>query len=123
MTYRALAPSPQPQHAVAAGHGVVRGHVVTAVKLLRERIAEPWTLNSLAQEVHLSRSQLVRPFDATTGLSQQQALTWADQRQNAGKRLTRTLNHDVEGSSKTRGVELRGLEPLAFWMQTRRSSS
>jgi site-specific DNA recombinase len=55
--------------------------------------------------------------------TQQQALTWADPRWQAGKRPTRTLIHHDEGSSKTRGVELRGLEPLAFWMQTRRSSS
>src|SRR5487761_1302889 len=52
----------------------------------------------------------------------QQALTWADQRQCPGKRPTRTLIHHVEGSSKTRGVELRGLEPLAFCLQSRRSS-
>lgn len=49
--------------------GVVRGHVVVAVKLLHDRMAEPWTLDSLADEVHLSRSQLVRSFDLTTGLS------------------------------------------------------
>ena len=48
---------------------MVRGHVVTAVGLLRTRLAEPWTLDALADEVHLSRSQLVRSFDATTGLS------------------------------------------------------
>jgi transcriptional regulator GlxA family with amidase domain len=50
-------------------HGVVRGHVVVAVGLLRSRLAEPWTLGSLAEEVHLSRSQLVRAFDATVGIS------------------------------------------------------
>jgi transcriptional regulator GlxA family with amidase domain len=42
---------------------------VTAVGVLRNRLAEPWTLDSLAAEVHLSRSQLVRCFDAATGLS------------------------------------------------------
>lgn len=52
-----------------AVHGVVRGHVVNAVAILRSRIAEPWTLNALAHEVNLSRSQLVRSFDATTGMS------------------------------------------------------
>jgi transcriptional regulator GlxA family with amidase domain len=52
-----------------AVHGVLRGHVVTAVGVLRARIAEPWTLNALAHEVNLSRSQLVRAFDATTGMS------------------------------------------------------
>lgn len=49
--------------------GVVRGHVVVAIKLLRERIADPWTLDALAEEVHLSRSQLVRSFDAVVGTS------------------------------------------------------
>jgi hypothetical protein len=41
-----------------------------------------------------------------------------DQR-HAGKRPTRTLLHHVEGSSKTHGVELRGLEPLTPCMQGR----
>ena len=50
-------------------HGVTRGHVLTAVGLLRDRLAEPWTLNSLANEVHLSRSQIVRAFDATVDTS------------------------------------------------------
>lgn len=59
-----------PQHpAVLVGHGVVRGHVVAAVNVLRSRLAEPWTLNTLAEEIHLSRSQLVRSFDATVGMS------------------------------------------------------
>ena len=49
--------------------GVVRGHVVTATDVLRTRLAEQWTLDSLADEVHLSRSQLVRAFDAVTGTS------------------------------------------------------
>ncbi len=44
--------------------------------------------------------------------TQHQALAWVDQRQNASKRPTRTLTHDVEGSSKTRGVDVKGLEPL-----------
>jgi len=57
-------PTPTP-----AAHGVVRGHAVTAVNILRTRLAEPWTLDALAEEVHLSRSQLVRVFDATAGLS------------------------------------------------------
>jgi transcriptional regulator GlxA family with amidase domain len=47
----------------------VRGHVVVAVKLMRERLAEPWTLDALAAEVHLSRSQLARSFAATVGMS------------------------------------------------------
>jgi AraC-like DNA-binding protein len=37
--------------------------------VLRRRLVEPWTLALLAEEVHLSRSQLVRAFDATTGMS------------------------------------------------------
>ncbi len=56
-------PTTRPQH------GVVRGHVVAALDVLRTRLAEPWTLDSLAAEVHLSRSQLVRAFDATVGMS------------------------------------------------------
>jgi transcriptional regulator GlxA family with amidase domain len=47
----------------------VRGHVVAAVGVLRARLAEPWSLDALANEVHLSRSQLVRSFDATVGTS------------------------------------------------------
>ena len=60
--------SPPRQAITLAPHGVVRGHVVTAVGVLRSRIAEPWTLNTLAHEVGLSRSQLVRAFDATVGM-------------------------------------------------------
>ncbi|HUY50267.1 MAG TPA: helix-turn-helix transcriptional regulator [Streptosporangiaceae bacterium] len=37
--------------------------------MLHARLAEPWTLSSLAEEVHLSRSQLVRAFDAVVGVS------------------------------------------------------
>ncbi len=70
------------------------------------------------------RTEPTRPFglllDADT---QQQALTWADMRQNARKRPTRTLMHDVEGSSKTRGVETTGLEPVTPCLQSRCSSS
>jgi AraC-like DNA-binding protein len=36
---------------------------------LRTRLAERWSLDQLAEEVHLSRSQLVRCFDATVGMS------------------------------------------------------
>jgi AraC-like DNA-binding protein len=48
-------------------HGVVRSHVETTIGVLRDRLAEPWTLTTLAEEVHLSRSRLVRAFDATAG--------------------------------------------------------
>lgn len=47
----------------------MHGHVVTAVRVLRHRQCDPWTLGSLAEEVHLSRSQLLRAFDATLGRS------------------------------------------------------
>jgi len=54
---------------IAVGvRGIVHGHVVVAVNVLHSRLAEPWTLNSLAGEVHLSRSQVVRVFDATVGM-------------------------------------------------------
>src|SRR5579875_621903 len=52
-----------------AGHGVVRGHVAVAINTLSTRLAENWTLSSLAEEVHLSRSQVVRAFAATVGTS------------------------------------------------------
>lgn len=55
--------------------------------------------------------------------TQQQALSWADPQQQAGKRPTQTLIHHVDGSSETRGVELRGLEPLTLCLQSRCSSS
>ncbi|MDA8298184.1 MAG: helix-turn-helix transcriptional regulator [Actinomycetota bacterium] len=37
--------------------------------VLRTRLTERWTLDSLADEVHLSRSQLARSFGATVGKS------------------------------------------------------
>jgi AraC-like DNA-binding protein len=71
------APSQPHQAKTCARRGVVRSHVVVAVRLLRERIAEPWTLDALADAdadadadaVHLSRSQLARSFAATVGTS------------------------------------------------------
>jgi transcriptional regulator GlxA family with amidase domain len=66
--------------------GVVRGHVVTAVRVLRDRMAEQWTLDALADEVHLSRSQLVRAFDATVEMSPMAYL-----RQMRVKRMARLL--------------------------------
>jgi len=53
----------------SSARGVVHGHAVIAINLLREHLAQPWTLSELAREVHLSRSQLVRSFDATVGMS------------------------------------------------------
>jgi hypothetical protein len=32
-----------PQCGPTAAHGVVRGHAITAINMLRTRIAEPWT--------------------------------------------------------------------------------
>lgn len=49
--------------------GVVRGHVVAALRILREGLADPWTPDSLAEQVHLSRSQLTRAFSAVLGVS------------------------------------------------------
>jgi transcriptional regulator GlxA family with amidase domain len=69
-----------------APHGIVRGHVVVAVKLLRERTAEPWTLSGLAAEVHLSRSQLARAFATTVGISPMAYL-----RQMRAERMARLL--------------------------------
>lgn len=66
---KAVLPRHELLTSLPAAHGVVRGHVVVAVELLQDRLAEPWTLNSLAEQVHLSRSQLVRAFDATLGTS------------------------------------------------------
>jgi AraC-like DNA-binding protein len=52
-----------------SSRGVVRSHVETTIGVLRDRLAEPWTLTTLAEEVHLSRSQVVRAFEATAGAS------------------------------------------------------
>ena len=49
--------------------GVARGHVVAAVGLLRAHLAEPWTLEVVAEELHFSRSQLERALDAVVGIS------------------------------------------------------
>lgn len=39
-------PSSQQPPGTLVGHGVLRGHVVVAVGVLRNRLAEPWTLSS-----------------------------------------------------------------------------
>lgn len=62
-------PSSPAKSKKSAARGVVRGHAVTTIKMLDGRLAKPWTLSALAEEVHLSRSQLVRSFDATVGMS------------------------------------------------------
>ena len=43
------------------------GHVTKAIDLLRARLAEPWTVNSLANEVAVSRTHLTRLFTAHAG--------------------------------------------------------
>lgn len=65
----AASPQPRQESRVPVIRGVVCGHVVAAIGVLRARLAEPWSLDALAEEVHLSRSQLVRAFDATAGMS------------------------------------------------------
>jgi transcriptional regulator GlxA family with amidase domain len=90
----------QESSAPRAIHGVLRGHVVSAVKVLRERIAEPWTLQALAEEVHLSRSQLVRAFDATVGMSPMAYL-----RQMRVERMARLLaSTDLSVATAARSV-------------------
>jgi transcriptional regulator GlxA family with amidase domain len=68
--------------------GVVRSHVETAVGLLRDHLADPRTLDSLANEVHLSRSQLVPTFDAVTSLG-----TMAYLRLMRAQQMARLLTH------------------------------
>lgn len=68
-THTPTPPSPPGTHGIPGKHGVMRGHVVVSVKLMRERLAEPWTDGALAEEVHLSRSHLFRCFDATVNMS------------------------------------------------------
>lgn len=41
---------------------------MTAVRLMHSRLAQPWSLDALAEEIHLSRSQMVRAFNATVGM-------------------------------------------------------
>jgi transcriptional regulator GlxA family with amidase domain len=83
-----------------ASHGVVRGHAVAAVNVLHARLAEPWTLDTLAQEIHLSRSQLVRAFDATLGTSPMAYL-----RQMRVERMARLLDStDLSVTEAARSV-------------------
>jgi AraC family transcriptional regulator len=70
------------------------------VNVLRARLAEPWTLNSLAEEIHLSRSQLARSFDATVGTSPMAYL-----RQMRVERLARLLvSTDLSVAEAARSV-------------------
>lgn len=43
--------SPEITERAPVPRGVTRGHAAAAVKLLSSRLAEPWTLTSLAEEV------------------------------------------------------------------------
>ena len=81
--------------------GVVHRHVVAAVGLLRTRVAEPWTLSSLAAEVHLSCSQLVRAFDATVGMSPMAYLRQMRLQQMA--RLLRSTDLSIAGAARAVG--------------------
>ena len=40
-----------PETAMPSSHGVTRGHVVAAIRVLRGQLAEPWTLDLLAEQV------------------------------------------------------------------------
>lgn len=51
------------------------GHVGRAARLLRERMDEPWTVASLAQELALSRTHLTRLFSTHMGVSPMRFLT------------------------------------------------
>ena len=78
----------------------MRSHVVTVVGALRTRLADPWTLSALAEEVHLSRSQLVRAFDTTVGTSPMAYL-----RQLRVERMARLLaSTDVSVAEADRSV-------------------
>lgn len=87
--------------AMLAGHGVVRDHVLVTIAVVRSRLAEPWTLSTLAEEVHLSRSQLVRAFDAALGLSPMAYLRAARVEQMA--RLLETTDLSIAAVARSVG--------------------
>jgi AraC-like DNA-binding protein len=62
-------PSPQHRNSGPTGVASFAGHLTPVLGILRERLAAPLALSALAQEAHLSRSQLVRALDATVGMS------------------------------------------------------
>lgn len=96
----AVTPSARQQPGRPVVRSVVRGHVVAATRVMRDRLAEPWSLDALADEVHLSRSQLVRAFDATTGLSPMAYL-----RKMRAERMARLLvSTDVSVAEAARSV-------------------
>lgn len=51
------------------------GHVGRAVRLLRENIEDPWTVDTLARRVALSRTHLTRLFVQRTGVAPMRFLT------------------------------------------------
>jgi AraC-like DNA-binding protein len=51
------------------------GHVGRAIRLLRERMHEPWTVTTLSESVALSRAHLTRLFTMHTGISPIRFLT------------------------------------------------
>ena len=121
-----------PSHGAAAARlvvrGVVRGHVETAVGVLRDHLAEPWTLDSLAKQVHLSRSQLVRAFNAVTSLGPMAYLrlmrVQPDQcrqaESGAGKRSGRDTGCMVDDIARDRSIyhALKAVDEVAAALQT-----
>ncbi len=112
--------SPPTSRSLAA-HGVVRGHAVGTVETLRARLAAQWTLSSLAEEVHLSRSQLVRAFDTTVGISPMAYLRQIRVEQMA--QLLQTSSGQLVAAEWHRPSEgsLAGTVPLVLRLKGRRS--
>lgn len=48
--------------------GIIHGHVIEAIDVMRHDLAYPWTPKSLAEAVHLSRAQLMRSFTTVLGV-------------------------------------------------------
>ncbi len=111
-----------------AHRGVVRGHAVAAVNAMRDHLSDRWTLDSLADEVDLSRSQLARSFAATVGMSPMAYL-----RKMRVERMARLLvSTDLSIAETARSVGWRnqfhasqcfhatvGLSPMAYLRQMR----
>jgi transcriptional regulator GlxA family with amidase domain len=88
-------------------------------------MAEKWTLDALADEVHLSRSQLIRAFDATVEISPMAYL-----RQMRVKRMARLLvSTDLSVGEAARSVGWRNqfhasqCFPCPLWRFTHRIPS
>lgn len=68
-----VASRPGPLHPMASGRHLAYppsvSHVGRAIKLLRERMAEPWTATALAEAVNISRTHLTRLFALQTGIA------------------------------------------------------